>query len=295
MLIGRHWQRLCWLVSLWLVPGWVLAAPEQARLAIIIDDIGYNLALGRRAADLQGDFTLAVLPFTPHGRELAERAHRLGKEIMLHAPMSNEQQLPLGPGGLYSGMTQQVLLDTLAGNLADIPHVQGVNNHTGSQLTREAEPMAWLMAELKRRQLYFIDSRTTAKTLAQASAQAIGLASARRDVFLDHSQAPEHIARQLQQALRLAKRNGSAIAIGHPYPETLRQLEALQPLLLREQVQLVAASVLVRRVAPIPAPIPIARRAPACAAPPVGLWFSPWMPQDPFALATPLLPRQTQN
>lgn len=272
-----------------LLPVWSQAASGQARLAIIIDDIGYNLALGRRAADLQGDFTLAVLPFTPYGRELAERGHRQGKEIMLHAPMSNEQQLPLGRGGLYSGMSQVDFLAVLASDLADIPHVQGVNNHTGSQLTREAEPMAWLMAELKRRQLYFVDSRTTAKTLAEASAQAIGLAHARRDVFLDHSQAPEHIARQLQQALRLAKRNGSAIAIGHPHPETLKQLEMLPSLLASEQVQLVHASALMKQEKVAPATAERLVLA-ACGAPPVGLWYSPWMAQNPFAAVTGLLP-----
>src|SRR5690606_18364715 len=118
--------------------------------AIIIDDIGYNGPLGRRAVDLEGAFTLAILPFTPHTRELAQRAYQKGKEIILHAPMSNTRDMPLGKGGVESGMEYDEFIQTLRANLAEIPHLRGVNNHMGSQLTQEAEPMGWLMDELIR-------------------------------------------------------------------------------------------------------------------------------------------------
>lgn len=117
---------------MWLPSPYLLAG----QLAIIIDDLGYSLNLGKRATDLPGDFTYAVLPFTPHGVELAERAHARGKEIMLHAPMSNEHDLPLGNGALVEGMSQENFLQVLRDDLANIPHIKGVNNHMGSQLTR---------------------------------------------------------------------------------------------------------------------------------------------------------------
>src|SRR6187402_2098442 len=189
--------------GLFLLATLVVSQPlyAQGRLAIIIDDIGYNLALGKRSADLTGDFTLAVLPFTPHGTELAERAHQRGKEIMLHAPMSNRHNYPLGRGGLVSGMQRAEFLAVLRQNLANIPYIKGVNNHMGSQLTEQAEPMRWLMEELKTRKLYFVDSRTSAQTQALLMAEEISLPSRRRDVFLDDERSPAAIKSQLERAV----------------------------------------------------------------------------------------------
>lgn len=274
----------CAVGSLWLlIIAFWLSQPAyaQGRLAIIIDDIGYNLDLGRRTADLPGDFTLAVLPFTPHGSELAGRAYQRGKEIMLHAPMSNHHQYPLGRGGLVSGMPRAEFLAVLRQNLANIPHVQGVNNHMGSQLTEQVEPMGWLMEELKRRGLYFVDSRTSAQTRALIVAEAIQLPSRKRDVFLDNERSLDNIRYQLRRAVKLAQQQGSAIAIGHPYPETLAELEQLQPLLDQFQVRLVKASELM----PIPGALPFtAKPQTFCAAPPMSLWPQMWVPTDPFSL-----------
>jgi uncharacterized protein len=202
-------------------------AEKPAQLAIIIDDIGYNLANGRKAAELPIDITLAVLPFTPHGKSLAELGHRNGKEIMLHAPMSNEHDLPLGPGALTGNTSKKALKDILDKNLLDIPYVKGVNNHMGSQLTQNAEVMGWLMEYLKDRKLYFIDSRTTAKTVALDQAKTHQLPSRKRDVFLDDIRSITHIRQQLEAAITIARQKGSAIAIGHPYPETLSVLSEL--------------------------------------------------------------------
>lgn len=281
MVIAKHFAP----ASLWLlVAALSFSTPvfAQGRLAIIIDDIGYNLALGKRTADLDGDFTLAVLPFTPHGIELAQRAHQRGKEIMLHAPMSNRHNYPLGRGGLVSGMPRAEFLAVLRQNIANIPHIKGVNNHMGSSLTEQAEPMRWLMEELKTRQLYFVDSRTSAQTQALFMAEEIQLPSRRRDVFLDDERTHSNIKYQLLRALKLAQQQGAAIAIGHPYPETLAELEHLQPLLNQYQVKLVKASQLMPSRS---------RRQPAkggadaiCIAPPINLWPQVWVPIDPFAL-----------
>ncbi len=250
-------------------------AKAPAKLAIIIDDLGYNLSLGQRTANLPGAFTIAVLPFTPHGRELAELAHVRGKEIMLHAPMSNHRQYPLGRGGLVNGMKHAEFLAVLRQNLANIPYVKGVNNHMGSQLTEQAEPMRWLMRELKNHQLYFVDSRTSALTQALTEAERIRLPSRKRDVFLDDERNSQHIEQQLLLALSKAKQQGSAIAIGHPYPETLAVLQGIKPLLVQHNVELVPVSALVSRFAREP-------KAASCLAPPVSLWPQTWAPVDPF-------------
>ncbi|HSX85159.1 MAG TPA: divergent polysaccharide deacetylase family protein [Cellvibrio sp.] len=259
----------------------------QGRLAIIIDDIGYNLALGKRTVDLRGDFTLAILPFTPHGSELAERGHQRGKEIMLHAPMSNRHNYPLGRGGLVSGMQRAEFLAVLRQNLASIPYIKGLNNHMGSQLTEQAEPMRWLMEELKTRNLYFVDSRTSAQTQALLMAEQINLPSRKRDVFLDDDRTPAAIRYHLLRALKQAQQQGTAIAIGHPYRETLTQLEQLQPLLQQHQVQLVSASQLMSPAQTMSHNgVQTGRMrgaAMACQAPPMELWPQTWVPVDPFS------------
>jgi polysaccharide deacetylase 2 family uncharacterized protein YibQ len=255
---------------------------SKGRLAIIIDDIGYNLTLGKRTTDLPGNFTLAVLPFTPHGTQLAERAHQRGKEVMLHAPMSNRHNYPLGRGALVSNMEQAEFLKVLRQNLASIPYVKGVNNHMGSLLTEQATPMAWLMDELQRQQLYFVDSRTSAQTQALNMAQKIQLPSRKRDVFLDDKRDATAIRQQLLRALELAQQQGSAIAIGHPYPETLALLERLPPLLAEYRIQLVPVSALMP--ASPSRPMKYSR---ACMAPPVSFWPQTWVPLDPFVIEYP--------
>ena len=259
---------------------WCFVQPAfAARLAIIIDDIGYNGPLGRRAADLDGAFTLAVLPFTPHTRELAQRAHEQGKEIILHAPMSNTRHMPLGKGGLESGMDYDEFMITLRADLADVPHLAGVNNHMGSQLTQEPEPMGWVMDELVRRDLYFVDSRTSAASQALAVAEAYGVPSLKRDVFLDNIRTREHINEQLLKAVQLAKRRGSAVAIGHPYPQTLSVLEQAPRLLAAHGVELVFASDLLREASQL-----IAKTGTSCLAPPPKLWKQPSKQPEPVTI-----------
>ncbi|HTF98220.1 MAG TPA: divergent polysaccharide deacetylase family protein [Cellvibrio sp.] len=283
-----------WLGITILVLSTPTLAQTRAKLAIIIDDIGYNLPLGQRTTQLPGPFTLAVLPFTPHGRELAELAHQRGKELMLHAPMSNHHDYPLGPGGLVSGMERADFLAVLRQNLANIPYIKGVNNHMGSLLTEQTEPMRWLMLELQTRDLYFVDSRTTAKTQALIEAERIRLPSRRRDVFLDDTRTRDHIKQQLLLALQKARQQGSAIAIGHPYPETLNVLNNIQPLLENYNVELVPVSKLVAEFTPT---FPLRNY---CPAPPMHFWPETRMPVDLFdkqllSLSTKLAINRSKN
>lgn len=244
--MAKPWRALLVSCSL----GWCALAFADARLAIIIDDIGYNQALSERAARLQGAFTLAILPFTPHGLSSVQLAHSRGKELMLHLPMSANNSRSLGKGGLTSGMDKAEFLAVLAQDIANIPHIQGVNNHMGSRLTQETEPMHWLMSALHSRGLYFVDSRTSAQTKAFDIATSHRVPSLKRDVFLDDIHEEVAIELQLNRALQFARQRGSAVAIGHPYPQTLAVLERLQGFLDRHQVKLVYASQLLKSVAP---------------------------------------------
>jgi len=198
---------------------------EQPVISIIIDDMGHQLKVGNKALELQGAVTYAFLPHTPYAREMAEQAHAVGKEVMLHLPMDARDGQPLGPGGLSLHMTEQRFQDTLASSLASVPHVAGINNHMGSLLTRHPGAMGWLMQGLQQRSdLFFVDSRTTSLTVAQKLAREHQIPSAGRDVFLDNIREPEYIREQFQQLIRRAKIRGKAIGIGHPYPETIATL-----------------------------------------------------------------------
>lgn len=221
-------------------------AANEARIAIIIDDIGYNLPLGHQAVAIDAPLTLAVLPFTPGASRLAEAGHRSGKEIMLHAPMSNFMDKKLGPGALTPALDKPAFLQVLRDNIRDIPHVRGVNNHMGSELTTLAKPMQWLMEELLEQNLYFIDSLTNSDSVAYSTAREYGVTSQKRDVFLDNTQDEQAIEKAFNKLLRRARRNGYAIGIGHPYPETLAVLERLLPGLSEQGVRLVPVSSLIR-------------------------------------------------
>lgn len=203
------------------------AAFAAPRIAIIIDDLGYQLAAGRRAIELPGPLAFAVLPATPSGRVLAEVAHRNGKEVLLHLPLEAvEQQGPPEPGVITMDMTRDMFRHAFAAALDSVPYAIGVSSHRGSLLTRHPGHMAWLMQEIRLREgLFFIDSYTHHKSVALRIAEEAGVAAVRRDVFLDSDRSATALAREFDRLKALALENGVAVGIGHPYPETLDFLE----------------------------------------------------------------------
>ena len=200
------------------------------RVAIIIDDIGDRLVEGKLAATLPGPVACAFLPHTPHATELAELAYTAGKEVLLHLPLQSLNGKALGPGAITLDTTENEFRRILAADLAAIPHVRGVNNHMGSLLTRHPGHMTWLMRVLAERgDLFFVDSYTHPASVALAIAHEQGIRSARRDVFLDNVPDRGAIGLQFERLVDEAKRNGAAIGIGHPYPETLAFLADVLP------------------------------------------------------------------
>nr|WP_281290173.1 divergent polysaccharide deacetylase family protein [Parahaliea aestuarii] len=194
-----------------------------------MDDIGNQLGAGRSAVELPGRLNYAVLPHTPHGPALAELAHRRGKEVLLHQPMSNLAHKPLGRGGLTPELPRERFDSVLQAAIASVPHARGLNNHMGSDLTRRRPQMEWLMAELADRQLYFVDSRTDKGTVAATVAGETRVPHLSRQVFLDNQRNPEAIAERFAHFTRLARERGTAVAIGHPYPETIAFLQQALP------------------------------------------------------------------
>lgn len=214
----------------------------QPRIAIIIDDLGYQLAPGLRVARLPAPVAVAVLPHTPYANTLASAAHARGKQVMLHLPMQAlGAQVSLGPGGIYLDTQRMELRETLTAALNSVPHVAGVNNHMGSLVTAHPGLMRWLMEELADRQpLYWVDSRTTTQTVALEFAHALAVPALRRDVFLDHTLTPAAVAAQFARLKQLARAQGSAVGIGHPHAVTLDFLESALPALAEQCIRLVA-------------------------------------------------------
>ncbi len=226
----------------------------SARLAIIIDDLGNSLTQGLDAIALPGNITFAVMPHRKYSTKLARRAGRLGKEVLLHAPMSTVTQRNLGPGALHDKLNEKQFKDRLTFAIYNTPYIRGVNNHMGSLLTTQSHAMTWVMEVLKEKELFFVDSRTSAESKGYAIALQHGLSTAQRDIFLDHELDIDHIHVQFKKALSIAQTYGSAIAIGHPHKSTLFYLKNVLPQLEGSEITLHSVSdLLYQGIKPRPA------------------------------------------
>ena len=203
------------------------SAQPIPRIAIIIDDLGYQLDAGLRALNLPGPISYAVLPATPSGTSLALTAHAKGKEVLLHLPLESVDRENLDePGAITLDMNRDAFHEAFGAALESVPYAIGVSNHRGSLLTRHPGHMAWLMEEIAAHEgMFFVDSFTTHESIAMQIAAESGVAAARRHVFLDNDRSPGALRKEFDRLTALARSKGVAVAIGHPYPETLQFLE----------------------------------------------------------------------
>jgi len=217
-----------------------------ARLAIILDDLGSDRTAAEEIFALPYPVTISVLPNHEHSSEIAHEALRRGFEVMLHLPMQAVGSEKPEAQELRPGMNETQVTQLLDEFLESVPGAVGVNNHQGSQATSDAGLMRELMPALQERHLFYIDSRTTAATVAYETAQSDGVPSAFRNVpFLDDVAEIGAVRKQLQLALKGAREKGEAVAIGHPHAATLQALQELQAKAQAEGVQLVQVSELV--------------------------------------------------
>jgi len=225
-------------------------ASDRPRIAIIIDDIGNDQRRGERAIALDGPLAYAVLPGTPRAAALAELAHARGREVLLHLPLQAEvDPVTMHGDSLVLDMSRAQFRQVVVTSLAAIPHVSGVNTHRGSLLTRHPGHMGWLMEDLQSYGgLYFVDSYTTARSVALDIAREQGVPSVKRDVFLDPDREPATVHREFQRLKSLARTQGYAVAIGHPYPATLEYLERALASLAAEGFDLVPVGLLIAQV-----------------------------------------------
>lgn len=220
--------------------------PNEAKLAILLDDLGSDRAAADEIFAIPYPLTISVLPEHAHSAEIAKEAERRGYQVMLHLPMQSVGKEQAEPQELHSGMPAAQVSTLLDQFLSELPGVTGVNNHQGSQATSDMALMQELMPVLREHGLFYVDSRTTAATVAYDSARQNGVPAAFRNVpFLDDVENKAAIEKQIALALRGARKKGEAIAIGHPHPATLQALREMLPKAQAEGVTLVFVSDLV--------------------------------------------------
>lgn len=225
-----------------------LVREQGALVAIIVDDLGSDLAMMQDFLDLRLNLTAAVLPNVPHARESAELAHADGREVLLHIPMEPRDYPTVDPGvnALMIDLSTAEVQQRLRDYLHTVPWVVGANNHMGSRFTESREGMRTVLQLLKDQGLFFVDSRTTTDSVSIAEAEQMQVANAERDLFLDNELSKVAIRRQIRKLIRIAKEQGSAIGICHPHAETYAALKKEAPTFAERGVNLVAVSALVQ-------------------------------------------------
>jgi uncharacterized protein len=221
-------------------------APGAPKLALIIDDCGQWLDTERGFIALPEPLTLSVLPHVRYGTLISHEAVAAGKDVILHLPMEPRSEINPGPGEVSTAMSDTAIAKQVDDDIAAVPLAIGANNHEGSRATSDDRVMRDVSAVLAQHHFFFVDSRTIATSVAQRDAEAAGMRTARRDVFIDDVADVAATEEQLRRAAAIAREHGSAIAIGHPRPTTLIAVRALVPELRREGIDFVLARDLVR-------------------------------------------------
>jgi len=199
--------------------------PDLPKVAIIIDDMGYDETTGRKLLSLPIDLTYSFLPFAPHTKKLENLAHAAGKTVFLHLPLQPKgTAYSPGPGGLYLEDSPEMQIIKLKSCLQEVPHAIGLNNHMGSSFTEDEGAMTNIVKEIKERSLIFVDSVTSPASVAFQVARAASVKSARRNVFLDNIQDEQKICGQLEKLVEIAEKKGRAIGIAHPYRATVNAM-----------------------------------------------------------------------
>ena len=201
--------------------------PPEAlpKVSIVIDDLGPNKKMAMGILVINAPLTLSILPQEVYSSWIAKEGYNLGRDIIVHVPMEATKPLKLGKGGLYTWMTDKEIARILGKNIDSVPHAIGISSHMGSAFTANKRVMSVVMEELKKQGLFFLDSVTSPKTVGYTTAVEKGVKAYRRDVFLDDSNDPRDIAVQWERLVKIAQKDGYALAQGHARKNTIEFLE----------------------------------------------------------------------
>lgn len=218
------------------------------KVAIVIDDMGRDISKLTELSQVDSAINIAILPYLKDSKAIADQTHERGWNVILHLPMEpqNIEKHNPGEGALLMSMTGAEVRSTIRSGLESVPHAIGINNHMGSRFTEDEALMKVVMDTAREEGVFFLDSKTTAHSVGEKLARKMGVKTASRSVFLDNVQDKEYIRGQIKELISLAKKNGTAIGIGHPYSETISVLIENEADFAREGVGLVRLDELVR-------------------------------------------------
>lgn len=218
----------------------------RPRVAIVIDDMGLGMKPLRDLLEMDAAISVAVLPFLPHSKDTAEQAHIKGRDVLLHLPMEpkDSDNNDPGKGALFTNMSEAQVAYEVKRGIDAVPYIKGINNHMGSKFTEDEKLMRVALAAVKANNLFFLDSKTTGKSVAYRVAKEMDIKAASRQVFLDNEEDVDYTKAQILKLIEIAKKRGSAIAIGHPHPSTIAALKQMLPR-LKKDVDIVAVSSLI--------------------------------------------------
>ncbi|MFA6217173.1 MAG: divergent polysaccharide deacetylase family protein [Candidatus Omnitrophota bacterium] len=222
------------------------AEKQIAKIAIVIDDWGYNSNNLEIAAQIPYPLTASILPNLPYSRSMSEALHSAGFEIILHLPMESHDKLKLEKNTILTNLNEKSIADIIAQDVESLTYVKGVSNHMGSRATEDSRTMGIIFKELKKKNLYFLDSFVSSQSVCAALARKITIPFAKRDIFLDNEQNKEYIKQQLYKLKKKADKYGQAIGIGHDRRTTLLVLKEILPELQKAGYEFVFVSELVR-------------------------------------------------
>ena len=218
--------------------------PSPPRIAIVVDDLGVDRQVAEELLSLDASLTFSILPMQTHSRRIAKTAHAHGREVILHLPLE-PRGFPLkdpGEGALFVAMGDRELVRQLRKDLDAVPYIAGVNNHMGSRFMGHDEKVRLVLEELKGRGLFFLDSRTSSNSTGYRIARSLALRTGERDVFLDNETGVKDIQAQVEHLIRIARKDGKAIGICHPYPATVTVLTTMIPRIKAQGIDIVPLS-----------------------------------------------------
>ncbi len=230
------------------LPPVSLPGIRKARVAIVIDDMGRDMDSLRLLLEINIPISVAVLPYLSYSEEVAEEAKAKGGEVLLHMPMEPQDMLTNDPGKgvLLTRMTKEEVITQVENNIDAVPYIDGVNNHMGSRFTEDERLLKVALEVIKKRgNLFYLDSRTTTNSRGYELAKEMGIKTAVRKIFLDNEQDMVYIKDKVDELIRVAKRDGKAIAIGHPYDVTFKAIQEMIPRFKEEGIEVVKVSELI--------------------------------------------------
>ena len=223
-----------------------VSLPIKGKIAIVIDDWGYNLNNLETLKKIRYPVTASILPNLSYSKALARELHKHNIEIILHLPMEPREKFRLEQDTIMVSMDDSAIRSIINRDLLNVPYAVGVSNHMGSKATEDSATIKSIFNELKKRGLYFLDSFVSSKSICAKMAGSVALPFAKRNVFLDNEENPEYIKKQLHKLIEIASRYGQAVGIGHDRKTTLEALKEVMPEIEKQGYKFVYVSQLAR-------------------------------------------------